>query len=119
MTTLATDQITAPARSYGCTFGCGNPYDYIVISAADGTTEFLCLPCYVRLAIDMIAAVTNADDPKVQEAMRALGDMPIDIAPRPSGKPRGKNAPATTDDPELFEAFDDVITTEDLPEEFR
>lgn len=114
-----TDQPAQIQRSYGCTFGCGNPYDYIVVSVADGSAEMLCLPCYVRLATDMVAAVTDPSDPKVREAMSALAEMPIQTVPGPSGKPRGHNAPATSDDIDDFEAFEDIITTDDLPDEFR
>ena len=106
-------------RSYGCSFGCGNPYDYIIVSVSDGTAEMLCMPCYVRLAIDMIAAVTDQDNPEVQAALAAVGSVQIDNVPGPTGRTRGHNAPATTDDPDLLAAFDDVVTTEDLPEEFR
>jgi hypothetical protein len=114
------EQDSAPfRRSYGCSFGCGNPYDYIVVSVADGTAEMLCLPCYVRLAVDMIAAVTDADDPKVKAAMSALGEMPLDFAPGPAGRPRGANAPATATDDDVLDAFEDIITTDDLPPEFR
>jgi hypothetical protein len=108
-----------PMRSYGCTFGCGNAYDVIVIMVADGTTEFLCFPCYVKLASDLVEAMTNPDAPNVQEAVKWASANPSEIAPGPNGKARGKNAPATTDDPDLIEAFDDVITVDDLPPEFR
>lgn len=106
-------------RSYGCSFGCGNPYDYIVISVADATTEFLCLPCYVRLAVDMVAAVTDTGDPKVREAMAAIGGIDIGSTPGPKGKPRGKNAPVGNADDAIFGAYDGTITVEDLPPEFR
>jgi hypothetical protein len=106
-------------RSYGCTFGCGNPYDYIVISVADGTVEFLCLPDYVRLAVDMVEAVNNPDGLKVLAAMAA--DETPEQAPMKNSGPlrRGHNAPATTDDDDLFEAYDSVVTEEELPDEFK
>lgn len=109
----------APERSYGCTFACGNPYDFIFISARDGTTEFLCLPCFVRFASDIVKTVTEPDPEQVAKWLHTIS--PLDPAPmKGSGaKPRGKNAPATADDPDLFAAFDDVITVDELPEEFR
>lgn len=106
-------------RSYGCTFGCGNPYDYIIVSVADGTAEMLCIPCYVRLAIDMITAVTDMDDPTVQEAVKMMAGVQIDQVPGPSARSRGRNAPATATDPDLIDAFDGFVTEEDLPEEFK
>lgn len=106
-------------RSYGCTFGCGNPYDYILIDVASGESQFLCLPCYIRLTGDMVKAVVEGENEDVK-AWVALGAMAIgDFVPGPKGKPRGRNAPATSGDPDLFEAYDGRTMPEDLPEEFR
>jgi hypothetical protein len=67
----------------------------------------------------MITAVVNPSNPDVQKWV-ALGAMhDADIAPGPKGRPRGHNAPATSTDPDIFDAFDSVITTEDLPEDFK
>lgn len=115
-----TEQSTVvPKRSYGCTFGCGNPYDYIVVSVADGTTEFLCLPCYVKIAADMVAAVTSPDAAEVKEAMRLAGT--VDSVPQTHDLPeaRGKNAPVTVSDDDDIEAFSSVITVEELGDEFK
>lgn len=106
-------------RSYGCSYGCGNPYDYVFVSVRDGTTEFLCLPCFLTLAQQLVTAVIDPSDPTVQAA---VADMPaLEQAPMNGrgAKRRGKNAPTTADDPDLFEAFDSVITVDDLPEAFR
>lgn len=116
---MTAEQPQPLVRSYGCTFGCGNPYDVIVIMVSDGTTEFVCIPCFVKLASDMVAAIVDGDDPNVKAAMEWASANPSESAPGPTGK-RGKhNAPATNDDPDLLDAFDDVITVDDLPEEFR
>lgn len=108
-----------PHRSYGCSFGCGNPYDFIFVSVSDGTTEFLCLPCMVRLATDMVAAVTEPDNPTLLQALAGAGH--VDSAPMANGgvKRRGKNAPVTADDDDLLSAYEDVITEDELPEAFR
>jgi hypothetical protein len=108
-----------PPRSYGCSFGCGNPYDFVFVSVVDGTTEFLCLPCMVRLASDMVAAVTEPDNPSLLSALAGAGK--IDTAPMSNGgvKRRGKNAPVNTDDDDLLSAYEDVITEDELPEAFR
>lgn len=107
------------ARSYGCTFGCGNPYDYVVVSVADGTTEFLCLPCYVKLAMEMVEAATNPNAKNVEKALAYSANL--ESAPMTSNgvRPRGKNAPVTSDDDDLMEAYSGVITEDELPEEFR
>lgn len=106
-------------RSYGCSYGCGNPYDYVFVNVSDGTTEFLCLPCFVRLCESLIEAVTNPDNPIVRAA---VADMPALDATHVNGskpKRRGKNAPVGTEDDDLLEAFDTVITVDDLPDEFK
>ena len=108
-----------PVRSYGCTFGCGNPYDYIIISAADGQTEFLCMPCFVKLATDMIGALLDPDSPQVAEAIALARQESGEQVPGPSGQPRGRNAPATSGDSDLFAAYDSRLTADDLPDEFK
>lgn len=115
---MPTDAPQPPQRSYGCTFGCGNPYDYIVVSVSDGSTEFLCLPCYVKLATQMVEAVTNPNGELVMAAIAEAGKL--DQAPmrQPITRSRGHHAPTTDDDPDLLEAFDSVVTTDDLPDEF-
>lgn len=108
-----------PVRSYGCSFGCGNPYDYVVVSVADSSTEFLCMPCYVKLATEIIEAVTNPDSETVRKAMAEAGQVQQTAMNGQGPKRRGKNAPAGTEDPDLITAFDSVITVDELPEEFR
>src|SRR6266436_6138922 len=106
-------------RSYGCSFGCGNPYDYIVVSVADSSTEMLCMPCYVKLATEIIEAVTNPDSDLVRKVMAESGSIAQTPMKGSGPKRRGKNAPAGTEDPDLLEAFDSIITVDELPEEFR
>lgn len=108
-----------PERSYGCSYACGNPYDFVIISVQDGTTEFLCVPCFVRLAADMVEAATNPESPDIQNMLRQAGT--VDSAPMttPNKRKRGHNAPVTNDDPDLLEAFDSVITEDELSEEFK
>ena len=108
-----------PQRSYGCEFACGNPYDVILIQVSDGTTQFLCIPCFIKLASDVLGAVLNDDPAQVTEAMSAYRATAGEPPPGPTGKARGHNAPATSDDADLFAAFDDVVTVDELPESFR
>ena len=106
-------------RSYGCTYGCGNPYDVLLVSVADGTTEFLCLPCLVKLAADMVTGIINAESANVDAKVRKAGTVQQAPMDGNGARPRGHNAPVTTDDPDLFAAFDAVITADELPEQFR
>jgi len=106
-------------RSYGCTFGCGNPYDYVFISVRDGTTEFLCLPCFVRLASDIVSAVTEPDPEQVAKWLHTISPLAQPPMTGSAARKRGHNAPATNADPDLFEAFDAVITEDELPDDFR
>lgn len=105
-----------PERSYGCSWGCGNPYDYILISVAGGDAEFLCLVCMLKLMQDMIMAVLNPQDPAVRDAMNDTAG--IEYAPMTSGRvrKRGKNAPADIDDDDLIDVFDSRIPEDEAGE---
>jgi hypothetical protein len=109
----------ATQRSYGCSYGCGNPYDYVIVSVADGTTEFLCIPCFLRLAENIIEAVINPANPEVIAAVAAVGTPEQAPMRNNTVRGRGKNAPVTSEDDDLIAAFDSVITVDQLPEEFR
>lgn len=108
-----------PGRSYGCSYGCGNPYDYVIVSVSDSSTEFLCLPCFVRLATDLVAAVTDPAAGKVRDALTQTGYVDTGVVAGPVGKARGHNAPANTDDLDLITVYDDVITVDELPDAFK
>ena len=108
-----------PQRSYGCSFACGNPYDYILLEVQGGETLFLCLPCFIRTASDMVAAATNEDMPSDVRLTLAGMIAAGEVAPGPAIKPRGHNAPVTTDDDDLIAAYEDVITPDELPGDFQ
>lgn len=110
MTTQSDDQ---HPRSYGCTFACGNPYDVIVTMVSDASTEFLCIPCFIKTAADMLTAMTNHDDPTVKAAMAYAAEHPITQTPGPPGRKGKKNAPATANDLDIFAAYDAVTDTGD------
>lgn len=106
-------------RSYGCSRACGNPYDFVVIAVSEAHTEMLCLPCFVQTAMEMVRAVVSPDDETVQSAVAAF--PPSDQVPMSGGvkRRRGHHAPAETEDPDILEVFDGVITADELPDEFR
>lgn len=106
-------------RSYGCTFGCGNPYDFVFISIRDGTTEFLCVPCFVRLASDIVSAVVEADSDMTAKWLDSGASLLQSPMRGRSARAGRRNAPATNQDPDLIDAYDSRIGAGDLPAEFR
>ncbi len=106
-------------RSYGCTYGCGNPYDFVIVDVASSTTEFLCLPCFAHLAAQVIEVV-NDPDGEMAKLAASMGPNP-EQAPMTGTRVRKgrRNAPAGTDDPDVVSAFDGTIAEDELPEEFR
>lgn len=116
---MTTDGSNAPERSYGCSFADGNPYDYILVDAQAGEVLFLCVPCFIKQAVDMVAAFTEPGSPEAQAASMMQAHQGNGSVPGPAGRKRGHNAPANSDDADLFAAFDSVITADELGEEFR
>lgn len=111
---MADDSTVMPERSYGCTYGCGNPYDVVLVMVADGTTEFLCMPCFVQAAMAAIQAMTEADNPNVREAVTAYMMGNHDQVPGPTVKPGRRQRPATEELPEGFGAFDSDVPIEGI-----
>lgn len=114
-----TTVVNTPERSYGCSRGCGNPFDYVLTAVSESFTELLCLPCFVQTAAMMIRSVVDPTDEAVQAAVAEF--PPSDQAPMaaPVTRGRGHHAPAESDDPDEIEMFDGVITEDELPDEFR
>ena len=106
-------------RSYGCSRGCGNPYDFIIVTVSEAFSEMLCLPCFVATSMDMIRAVTEPGNPDVMAAVAAMPASDQVPMADPVTRARGHHAPAESDDPTMLEAFDGVVTEDELPEAFR
>lgn len=114
------EQAPAPAeRSYGCTYACGNPYDVIVVLVSDGTVLFLCMPCFVRTASDVAAAILDQDNPEIRAIAETAAVPDGGTVPGPAPRKRGRNAPAGSDDDDLVEVFDGRILASELPDTFR
>lgn len=95
-------------RSYGCTFGCGNPYDFIIVTVADSSTELLCTPCFIKVAADMVTAITSPQDLSVLAAMQDAAASNQEHVPGPTAKHGRRNAPATNESAAVFEAYDET-----------
>lgn len=108
-----------PKRSYGCSLGCGNAYDFVVVLVQDGTTQFLCTPCFVRTAADMLEAMTNPDSAEVQRRMGEAGEVDVTPMTQDFVMGRGHNAPAGVEDPDAIETFAGFVLEEELPDAMR
>lgn len=116
---MTTDGSEVSKRSYGCSFGDGNPYDYIMVDAQSGDTLFVCVPCFIRQAMDMATAFINSDDPNVRAIVEMMEQAQGEPVPGPAGRKRGHNAPAGEFGEELFDHYEDRVLPDELPPEFR
>lgn len=115
---MDTDQSTVK-RSYGCSLGCGNPYDFIVVMVSGAETQLLCTPCFIQTASQMLEAMINPDNEMVRQLMSEAGEteqVPMNGVRAPR---RGHEAPAETDDPDAIEAFDGFVLEDELPDGFK
>lgn len=105
---------TIDARSYGCSLGCGNPYDFVVVLVQDSTTQMLCTPCFVRTAADMLEAMTNMSDPEVQRRIAEAGAVEQVPMYGRQVAARGHEAPADTIDPDAIETFESYVLEDEV-----
>lgn len=105
---------TIEPRSYGCSLGCGNPYDFVVVLVQDSTTQMLCTPCFVRTAADMLDAMTNPNDPEVQRRIAEVGDVEQVPMYGRQVAGRGHEAPADTVDPDAIETFEGYVLDDEV-----
>lgn len=110
------EQAFESTRSYGCSNGCGNPYDVILINIKDLSSDALCMPCFVHVATGVIEAMTNAGSPEVQAALAYAASVQGEQVPGPSGRPGRRNAPANSQDASMFEAYDTTVEWDGNPE---
>ena len=109
----------APVRSFGCQYGCGNPMDVMLYQFVDGSTLVLCIPCFIRTAMDIVTAMTSNPDEGVQQMMAEM--TTLDMVDTPTARARrGKhNAPVGVDNAELIDAYDTAVTEDELTDEFK
>lgn len=111
-----TEQPDVPARSYGCSYGCGNPYDYVLVDVQGSETLLLCVPCFIRTAMEMVDAFMKRGDPEI-EARVAQGAV-SEQAPmngRQVAK-RGHEAPGDADDADAIETFESYVLDDEAAE---
>lgn len=106
-------------RSYGCQYGCGNPYDVILIQIQDNSTLLLCIPCFVKTAIEIVDAMTGDVSPEVETERRELNSIQQPVMSGSRVRRGRHNAPAGTDNPDLIEAYDTQIVDDELPDKFK
>lgn len=107
------------AMSYGCQFGCGNGMEIVMVQIRDGSLLMVCIPCFVRVAIDIVDAMTGGNGTNLTAEMAELKAMDAEQAPGPRARRRGHNAPVGNTDPDLFEAFDTAVTVDELDDRFK
>jgi hypothetical protein len=107
----------APPRSYGCSYGCGRPYDFIVTNVSDMSSLALCAVDFMRTAHDMMVAAMESDNPDVQE--RLAEAVLTDVVPfEDNGLKRGRhNAPVEANSADAIAAFDGFVFEDELPDE--
>lgn len=105
---------TTERRSYGCSYGCGNPFDFVITTVQDSTTLMLCVPCYVRTAMDVVAAITEPNNPDVRDRIADAGM--VDTVPMTGRQvaPRGHEAPVDSMDPDAIETFESYILDDEV-----
>jgi len=109
----------AAKRSYGCSYGCGNPYDFIVVTLDGEKPQFLCTVCFIQTAAQMLEAMQNPDNPMIQKLLAEAGE-PDEQAPFNDTVPgRGHNAPVEVNDPDAIEAFESFVLEDELPDGFK
>jgi len=113
------DAQASPMRSYGCSLGCGNPYDFIVIMVQGAETQLLCTTCFITTAGNMLEAMTNPDNPIVRQMMAEAGAVSDQVPFDGTVRKRGHEAPAEVDDPDAIAAFESFVLEDELPDEFR
>lgn len=110
---------STPQRAYGCSYACGNPYDFVVVTVTDGSTLMLCTPCFIQTAGEMMEAMINPENSEVVRKLREAGE--VNVTPMTDGgvKRRGHNAPVDTEDPDAIDKFEAFILPDELPDDFR
>lgn len=65
-----TEQVAeAAACLHACQYGCGRPYDVIMVQVIDGSSSFLCIPCLMAWSHQIMTAMVEPENPQVSEVV--------------------------------------------------
>lgn len=106
-------------RSYGCSYGDGNPYDFVIIQVGEKEVLMLCTPCFIQTAAQMLEAMQNPDNEVVRKMLAEAPDASEQVPFEDDIPGRGHNAPVETKDPDAIEAFESFVLEDELPDGFK
>lgn len=109
----------ASRRSYGCSYGCGNPYDFIIVQVGEKEVLMLCTPCFIQTGAQMLEAMANPDNETVRKMLAEAPDASDQVPFEDRVPGYGHNAPVETKDPDAIDAFEAFILEDELPDGFR
>lgn len=111
--------VDAPQMSYGCQFADGNPYHVILVNVMDGSTLFVCMPCFVRVSTEIVDAMTGNLSAEVEAERQAMNAEQVSEPENLRARKGRHNAPAGAEDPDLVEHFDGIVYADELDERFQ
>lgn len=96
----------AAACLHACSYNCGRQYDVIVTQVVDGSTMFLCIPCFMSFAHNVMQAMVDPNNPGVMEAVTSadLTDVAY-VTAKEGGSVAGVPAPTMPDDEFSFDGM--------------
>lgn len=110
---MSDSTIDATRQGIPCSYACGRVSDMVVTAIADSTTEFLCMPCFTSLAVNVMQAMTEPDSPDVIAAVEAAGD--VDYVPNMvfgMEEPMGGGPPVDSMD-DVLDGYSSVVMFDD------
>lgn len=113
------EQPVEPKRSYGCSFGCGRPFDYVLANVEDSEVLFLDVVCFLRLVKDMVDAMVDPEDGAIAYKLAKAGSVEHVPDNSDSVKPSGHNAPIGIGNDDAIEEYDGYVLEDELSDEFK
>ena len=104
---MAEEPQTGEACTHACTWACGRKYDIVVTQVIAASTLFLCLPCFMSFAHNVMQAMVDADNADVRDVTASAdltGVMLVTESDTP-GNMRGFSDPEPADDEFSFDGM--------------